>query len=96
VTAPLTLKPLEQDALRWLGHVRSLLVTRVPDRTETDVLGFRTPGQAVFQRLEKWGLCLRTEEDPIDPSAGPDSETWTPTFDLTEAGEAWLTATGLA
>lgn len=85
---PLT--PLEEEAVLWLQRESSILITQIPDKTETGaVFGDRTPGRATFRRLEKAGLCYQTEEDPMFPEDGPDSPTWTPTIDLTDLGRAW-------
>jgi hypothetical protein len=85
------LTPIEHDAMTWLLHAQSLLVSRIPDKTETDVLGGRTPGRATFKRLEKLGLCYETDEDLMDPT-DPDMGTWTPSIELTAAGQAWRSA----
>lgn len=88
MTALRALTPIEQDAMAWLRREQGLLVSRIPDQTETDVLGSRTPGRATFRRLEKLGLCFETEEDLMDPN-DPDLGTWTPSIELTDAGQVW-------
>lgn len=83
---------IEQEALGLLSHHGgALLVTRIPDKTETDCLGTRTPGRATYRRLEKLDLVYETEEDlmfPDEPSMGY----WTSSIELSAAGEAYLAA----
>lgn len=67
------------------------LVTAVPDRTETDSFGEKTPGTAVFRTLIKAGLVFETEEDPITLDDGTLFH-YTPSYYLTEAGGAALAA----
>jgi hypothetical protein len=84
------ISPIEQGALTWLHRESSILITKIPDKTEVDVVfGDRTPGMPTFKRLEKAGLCYITEEDPMFPEDGLDGPTWTPTVELTDLGLAW-------
>ena len=75
------------------GSGGSMLVSRIPDRTERDCLGSVEPGAAVYRKLEKAGLVLITEEDLIDEHA-PELGTWTPAAELTTAGVAALQEAG--
>lgn len=85
--ATLQLKPIDGEALAWLRREGGgMLISRVPDKTETDVFGFRTPGVPTFTRLIKMGLVFLTEEDAMFPDA-PEMGTWTPSYQLTDAGE---------
>lgn len=69
------------DALEQCA--RGILVTQPPEKTETDVIGVKTAGVAVYKKLIKAGLIFATEED--------DSEfDWTPMYQLTEEGERAL------
>jgi hypothetical protein len=84
------LTPIECEAMAWLNRAGGLLLTAVPDKSDTDVIGSRTPGRPTFARLEKKGLCFLTEEDRMFPDEPENMETWTPTFELTDAGRAWV------
>lgn len=76
----------EIEAIRWLKRDLSILITRIPEKTERDLcLGFVTPGIAVFRKLEKAGLCFQTVEEPM-----PDGFVFTESIELTEAGEALI------
>lgn len=84
------LSPIEEEAMLWLQRNSSILVTSIPEKTEMEPgLGSRIPGLATFRRLESKGLCYMTEEDPLFPEDGPDSETWTPSVEITDLGKAW-------
>lgn len=82
------LSATEIDAMEWLQRNEGALVSRIPDKTETDELGFKVPGRTIFRRLEKLGLCYESEEDPMFEDE-PDGPTWTPGLYLTEEGRAW-------
>lgn len=47
-----------------------ILSSRVSDKTEYDVFGFKVPGMRVFKQLEKKGLIFFTEEEPFDLGDG--------------------------
>lgn len=83
---PRPLSSTERQALRLLQRRLSILVTEIPDRNEKTFFGDVVPGRSVFRKLEALGLCFLTEEDPIFEGA---EETWTPTFEITPAGEAF-------
>ena len=53
----------EKIALALMGRKRSILVTSIPDKNDTNVFGDTIPGIAVFKKLEKKGLIFFTEED---------------------------------
>lgn len=72
----------EKIALALMGRKRSILVTSIPDKNDTDVFGDTIPGIAVFKKLEKKGLIFFTEED-VDSDG----------FAFTE--EAYITDLGL-
>lgn len=73
----------EVEAIKWLKRDISILVSRIPEKTEKDGLGFITPGMSVFKKLIKLGLCFQTIEDPM-----PDGFVFTESMELTEEGEA--------
>jgi hypothetical protein len=73
----------EVEAIKWLKRDISILVTRIPEKTEKDGLGFITPGMSVFKKLIKQGLCFQTIEDPM-----PDGIVFTESMELTEEGDA--------
>lgn len=82
------LSEAEQEALSLLKQRGgSMLVSEIPEKNERHPV-FRTitPGMSVYQKLEKKGLVLITEEDPImdvpedDPLYG---FTFTPMVELT-------------
>lgn len=73
----------EVEAIKWLKRDISILVTRIPEKTEKDGLGFIKPGLSVFKKLIKLGLCFQTIEDPM-----PDGFVFTESMELTEEGEA--------
>lgn len=75
------------------GSGGSMLISRIPDRTERDCLGSVEPGAAVYRKLEKAGLILITDEDLIDEQ-DPELGTWTPAAELTTAGMAALREAG--
>lgn len=89
-----TLSGTEIRALEFLSqHGGSVLVTQIPDRNERDVFGDVTPGMAVYLRLEKRGLVICTEEDPLDLPGDPlDGFQFTPEVYITDEGKADLAA----
>lgn len=80
---------VQEKALRMAKDGQ--LVTKVPDRTETDSFGEKTPGLAVFRTLIKAGLVFETEEDPILLKDGTAFD-FTPSYYLTDEGETALRA----
>lgn len=77
----MSLSANEHEALEWLkGQGGSVLVTAVPEKNERGVFG-TVPGLTIFKKLEKKGLVIITEEEPIQLEDG----TWfefTPSIDL--------------
>jgi hypothetical protein len=87
-TTPLSATEIE--TLEALDRAGGLLISRVSDKNETDVVfGTVTAGMTVYKKLIKRGLALITEEDLIDEE-DPDMGTWTPMLQVTPEGEAWL------
>lgn len=82
-----SLSESEQAALDYLrGNGGSVLVTKIPDKNEKDCMGFIMPGIRVYQKLEKKGLVVFTEEEPIeleDEDGKPFEFTFTPMIELT-------------
>ena len=73
----------ELNALRSLQRERSILITKVPDLNEVDVvMGTTLPGRSVFNKLIKKGLAFETEE-PVEE----DGFQFTPCLELTSEGE---------
>lgn len=85
------LKAIETEVMEILERKGEILISRVPDKSETDALGTRTPGHPTYRRLIKLDLVYQTEEGPLFEDE-PDGPTWTPSYGLTEKGEAWLKA----
>lgn len=81
----------EKAALAFLGRKRSVLVTSIGDRNETDVLGTTTPGRGVFNKLIKKGLAYETEEPILE-----DGFQFTPAIELTDDGEKLAKSKALA
>lgn len=80
-----SLSAAEREALRLLQRRRSILVTEIPEHNERTCFGDILPGRAVFRKLEARGLCFETIEDAIFEEGG---ETWTPTLEITQAGDS--------
>lgn len=73
----------ESNALRFLAaHGGSVLISAIPDKNEKDVFGGIVPGIRVYQKLEKQGLLIITEEEPEE-----DGFQWTPMVELTDSGK---------
>jgi len=74
----------EEEALRRLAKDGGLLITSIPDKNERDPV-FRTiePGIRVYQKIEKQGLVVITEEEPIEDL---DGFCFTPSVELTDEG----------
>jgi hypothetical protein len=61
---------MEQEALEWLkGKGGAVLVSEVPDKNVRGVFGLE-PGMTIFRKLEKKGLIIITEEEPIQLDDG--------------------------
>ena len=87
MTSPEFLSSTEIAALEFLRYEGgSVLITRIPDKNEKDPV-FRTmiPGLRVYQKLDKAGLVIITEEEPDETGF-----CWTPMVELTDAGKAAL------
>lgn len=85
------LSEAEQEALLLLHREGALLTSKVPDKTERCHMGFIEPGLAVYRKLERKGLALITEEDPVtfeDEEGQPFDFTFTPQIELTDTGLA--------
>lgn len=85
------LSEMEIAALGFLvNRGGSVLVTAIPDKTEPGLFGEKMPGMPVFKKLDKRGLVVLTEEEPME-----DGFQFTPMAELTDTGKAaWLAATG--
>ncbi len=73
------------DALASLIHRHgSIWIHEIGQKQEVGVLGEMIPGIRTFKKLEKLGLVIFTEEEPIDIDG---EEFWfTPTVDITDEG----------
>jgi len=71
------LSEAEAAALSGLRHQGSILLSRIPDRTEKDSLGQIEPGMAVYRKLEKKGLVVICE-----PIVDDDGFEWTASVEL--------------
>lgn len=82
---------MEVAALGFLvQHGGCVLVTAIPDKNEAGLFGEKMAGMPVFKKLDKRGLVVLTEEDPME-----DGFQFTPMAELTDAGAAaWRAATG--
>jgi len=79
----------EWEALSNLKkHGGSVLTTSVPDKNEKDsIFGTVEPGTPVYKKLEKKGLVVFTEEDPVDDPTDPlDGFVFTNEIYITEEG----------
>ena len=79
-------KPLsdnERAALDLLRRKRAILVTQIPPKTSTGLLGETVLGMGVFGKLIARGLAYQTEEPVLE-----DGFQFTEAIELTEAGEA--------
>lgn len=86
--------PLNDNDLAALLLARTgVLVSRIPEKSGVGLLGEAIPGLTIFRRLDRRGLLIEAEEEPIDIGGG-ESFTFTPSFEITEAGEAALKAAG--
>jgi hypothetical protein len=73
----------ESQALRFARS--SPLISAIPDKTGIDCFGCRIAGIRTFQKLDREGLLIITDEEP-----DADGFAWTPMVFLTAAGEAML------
>ncbi len=75
------LSDMEREALEWLrGRGGSVLITSVSEKNTRGVFGME-PGLTIFKKLDKKGLVVITEEEPIQLDDG----TWftfTPAIEL--------------
>lgn len=78
------LSEMEHTALGILiHHGGSLLVSSIPDKNENTALGME-PGIRVYQKLDKRGLVVLTEEDPIEING--EEFTFTSSAEITDEG----------
>lgn len=66
-----------------------VLTSAIPDKNDEDVLGNVLPGMRVYVKLDKLGLVMITEEDPIDLGDGEEF-TFTNEVYITDEGKAAL------
>lgn len=77
----------EEAAIKSTHH--GILVSKIEDRSFTDVFGCVIPGMRVFKGLERKGILIITEEDPVtfEDDMGETFEfTFTPSVELTDIG----------
>lgn len=79
----------EISALRRLKAERSILISKIEDKTLKDCLGSIIPGMNIYKKLIKKNICLLTEEDPIILDDGEEFQ-FTASIELTDEGEALL------
>lgn len=79
----------ELSALRRLKSERSILISKIEDKTLKDCLGSIVAGMSIYKKLIKKNICLLTEEDPIILDDGEEFQ-FTASIELTEEGEAIL------
>lgn len=68
----------------------AVLIYQVPDKNEKDLYGWILPGLNVYKKLDKKGLVVITEEEPIILDDGEEF-TFTPMIELTDEGKEVLT-----
>lgn len=86
VGADVALSEMELAALEFLArHGGCVLVTAIEDKNERGMFGEKVAGMRVYQKLDRRGLVLLTEE-PIDE----DGFQFTPMAETTDAGRAAL------
>lgn len=82
------LSEAEIVALNYLkANGGGVLISDIPDKNEKDHMGFLTPGMRVYKSLEKKGLVIFTEEEPVEMENfyGETFEfTFTPMIQLTD------------
>ena len=79
----------EISELRRLKAERSILISKIEDKTLKDCLGSIIPGMNIYKKLIKKNICLLTEEDPIILDDGEEFQ-FTASIELTDEGEALL------
>lgn len=89
----LALSEIEFAALEFLHtHGGSVLVTAIPDKNDKGMFGEKIAGMRVYQKLDKRGLLVLTEE-PVEE----DGFQYTSAAEMTDAGHAaFAAATALA
>lgn len=89
----LSLSEIEFAALEFLhAHGGSVLVTAIPDKNDKGMFGEKIAGMRVYQKLEKRGLLVLTEE-PVEE----DGFQYTSMAEMTDTGDAaFVAATALA
>jgi hypothetical protein len=86
VGADVALSEMELAALEFLAqHGGCVLVTAIEDKNGRGVFGEKVAGMRVYQKLDRRGLVLLTEE-PIDENGFQ----FTPMAETTDAGRAAL------
>lgn len=74
----------QEAALKIVHKKGSILISQIPDKNEIDsVFKDIIPGMSVYKKLEKLGLLIITEEEPIEVL---DGFCFTPSVELTDAG----------
>ncbi len=77
----------ELSALKRLKDEGSILISKIPDKNETEFLSDRIiSGMSVYKKLIKKELCFITEEDPIIFEDGEEFQ-FTPSIELTDEGQ---------
>ena len=75
------LSEMEREALEWLkGQGGSVLVSHIPEKNTRGVFGLE-PGLTIFRKLDKKGLVVITEEEPVQLEDGSWFE-FTPSVEL--------------
>lgn len=75
------LSEMESEALEWLrGRGGSVLITSIPEKNTRGVFGLE-PGLTIFRKLDKKGLVVITEEEPVQLEDGSWFE-FTPSVEL--------------
>lgn len=65
-----------------------LAVDDIPEKASEDLWGFPVPGIRTFLKLEKAGLLVLTEEDPVLLPGDDEPFTFTAYVEMTDEGEA--------
>ncbi len=83
-----------KDALWWLHSLGgSVLVSRIENTDDTDVIGGWTPGLNRFKKLESLDLVYITEEEPLDLGDDEPFE-FTPSIEFTVKGRELVKSFG--
>lgn len=80
------LSRMERVALGLLQRQTSILVSNLEETTTRDFFGEEQPGLDIFAKLERRGLCIRTEEELLC-SENPSLGTFTPSIEITPEGQ---------